>query len=190
MKNKITVSNILILLSAIITLLAYYMPSLYLFGMNNHFLDEWLYHIYIIQFFIGSFLHWSLVHFLANGLFLFLFGNIIEMIMWKKMYIKFFIFTTFFNWFLISLFADWNTVWISWFCMALISYYTLDLKYKNNPEYKWWITALFINIWIWFIPWISLYWHLFWAIAWIIFFFINKNILKKQLIWNIIIEKS
>jgi len=189
--NKtMSISNILILLSAIATITAYFIPAVYIFGINNIFLNEWLYHIYIIQFFTWTFLHWWIFHLLFNSIFIYFFWNIIEWIIWKKKYITFFIFTVFFNWILISLLSAWNTVWISWFCMALISYYTLELKSRNDPEYKWWITAIIINIWIWLSPWISLIWHLFWAIAWVLYYLFNKRFFREKWVWNVEIEKS
>ncbi len=185
-----TFSNLLILISLIFTILALLYPAIYVFGINNEFLKQWLYHIYIIQFFTWTFLHGGIFHFLANSVFIYVFWNMVEWFLWKKKMIIFFIFVVFFNWLLLSYFSSWNTVWISWFCIALIAYYTLELKNKNNPEYKWWITALIISVWIWFIPWISLLGHLFWWIAGIIFYYINKEYLKKQFIWVVDIEKS
>ncbi len=190
MKNKMTVSNILILISFIFTILATFYPNLYVLWVNTTFLSQWLYHIYIIQLFTWTFLHWWFFHFFANALFLYLFWNILELIMWRKKYIIFFIFIVFFNWIGLTLLDSWNTIWVSWFCMALISYYTLELKSKNNPDYKWWILALILNIWIWLTPWISLLGHLLWAIWWIIFYYLNKVFFQPRLVWLYNIEKS
>lgn len=189
MNNKLTFSNILIVISFIATVLVYLKPDLYIFGINNAFLDKWIYHIYVIQFFTWSFLHWWFFHLLANSIFLFFFWNIVEMILWRNKFIIFFVFATLFNGIMLSIYSVWTTVWISWFCMALITYYTLELRSKNNPEYKWWITAILLNIWIWLIPWISLLWHLFWVIWWILFYLFNKQYLKRKMVW-LITEKS
>lgn len=184
-----TISNFLILICVFLTLLVMFDDRLYILWMNNLFLEKGLYHIYILQFFTWSFLHWSIMHLVFNCLFIYFFWNIIEWIIWKKKFIIFFIFVTIFNGVLLSLIDAWNTIWISWFCMALISYYTLELKSRNDPEYKWWITALILNVWIWFIPWISLFWHLFWAIAGVIYYLINKNFFKEKWVWNVDAEK-
>lgn len=183
MNRKITVSNILIIISTITTILATFVPSLYMFGINNTFLNEWLYHIYIIQFFTGTFLHWGFFHLFFNSFFIFYFWNIVEWLIWRNKFIIFFIFSTIFIWVFVTLLSDWNTVWISWFCMALLSYYTLELRSRNDMEYKWWITAIIVNVWIWFIPWVSLYWHLFWAIAWVIFYLITKDFFRRKYVW-------
>ncbi len=180
MDTRLTFSNSLILICIVFTILVTVWNHLYIFGMNNVFLDQWLYHIYFIQFFTGSFIHWWLLHLFANSIFLYIFWNAVEWIIWKKKFFIFFVFVTIFNWVLLSLFAEWNTVWISWFCMALISYFTLELRSRNNPEYKWWVTAIVLNILIWFMPWISLFWHLFWAIAWVVYYLINKDFFRRK----------
>jgi len=188
MNIKLTTSNILILISALATILVTVMPNLYIFWINNNFLNQWLYHIYVIQFFTWTFLHGWLLHLFANSLFLFIFWNAVEWLVWKNKFILFFVFVVVFNWVLLSLFTNWTTVWISGFCMALIAYYTLELRSRNNPEYKWWITALILNVGIWFVPWISLFWHLFWAVAGVIYYLINKEFFRKKFVWAADIE--
>jgi membrane associated rhomboid family serine protease len=164
--------------------------------MNTSFLEKWEYYYYFLQFFTSNFIHWDIMHLLFNALFIYIFWNIVEIIIWKKKYLSFFIFISLFNWVLLSIFASHqNTIWISWFALAILTYYTLQLKSQNDPDYKWWITAIIINIWIWFLPWISLFWHIFWVIWWIIFYLINRNFLSRQEIWFIenlkdIISKS
>lgn len=179
---KLSITNILIIISAFFTLLLYISPDLSFFWMNDIYLSQGKYHIYFIQFFTWTFLHWGIIHFLSNSLFMLIFWNIVELIIWRKNYILFFLFSIFFIWLGLTLFSEWNTIWISWFCMALLSFYTLKLKSLKNPDYKGWITAMFINIGIWFYPWISLLGHLFWAIAWVIFYYLLKDYLKKALI--------
>lgn len=184
MHKKKTISNLLILVSVISTILAFITPEIYQFWINDFFISKGLFYIYVLQLFIWNFLHGSVFHILTNGIFLYFFWNIIEVIIWRKRFILFFLFIVMFNGIIVTYLSSWNTIWISGFCMALIAYYTLELKSKNNPEYKWWITAIIINVWIWLLPGISLIWHLFWAIWWIIFYYLNKNFLKKKYIWN------
>ena len=183
--NKITISNFLILISAIATFIAIINPSIYIFWLNTHFLDQWIYHIYFIQYFIWTFLHWDALHLFMNWVFLYFFWNIVEWIIWRNKFILFFLFTVIFNWALLTYFGSGNVIWISWFCMALISYYTLELKSRNDMEYKWWITAIIVNIWIWFIPWISLLGHLFWAIAWVLYYLYNKDFFRRKWVWEV-----
>jgi len=183
--KKISISNLLILISAIFTIVATFYPNIYVLWMNSIFLDQWNYYVYFIQYFTSNFLHWNILHLFMNCIFLYYFWNIVEWIIWRNKFIIFFVFTVIFNWVLLTYFGSWNVIWISWFCMALISYFTLELKSRNNMEYKWWITAIIVNIWIWLVPWISLLWHLFWAIAWVLYYLYNKDFFRKKWVWEI-----
>ncbi len=175
-----TISNILIIISTIITALTYFIPSLYQFGLNSIFFQDWIYHIFLIQFLFYQFLHWGIMHLLFNSIFIYIFWNQLEVLIWKTKFLYFFVFNTIFTWVMLFLLAQWNTIWISWFCMALLSYVTLELYNRWDTEYKWWITAIILNIAIWFVPWISLLWHLFWSIAWVLFYFANKLLQKNH----------
>ncbi len=134
----------------------------------------------IFQFILYSFLHWWIFHLLFNMMFLYYFWEIVQNILWTRKYFIFFVFSTIFNAIAILLFSNWNTVWISWFLLWLLSFFTIYLYHQKNDEYKWWITAIIINIVVWFTPGISLVWHLFWAISWILFFYFNKYLWWKS----------
>ncbi len=183
--NKATFSNILILISLIFTTIWYFLPEFILeWSMNNFYLYSWKYFHFILQFFTATFLHSWPIHFLFNAIFIYYFWNLLEIIMWRNKFITFFILSVVFNSLLLSYFSpNTYTIWISGFALAILTYYTLELKSLNNPEYKWWITAIAINLLIWFHTWVSLYGHLFWAIFWIIFFYISNDFTKKQLVW-------
>lgn len=181
MNKNNSISNILIWISVFSTALTYIYPDLYAFGMNNFFLNQWKYHIYFLQFFSSNFIHWWILHLFFNSVFIYYFWNQIELILWTRKYLIFFIFNAIFIWLWLSLFSWWNTVWISWFALALITYYTLDLRSKKIDEYKWWITAIIVNVAIWLHPQISLLWHLLWAISWAIFYLLNKNFFQRLL---------
>lgn len=177
--NSLTVSNTLIIISFIFTVLASINPTLYEFGINTHFLNSWDYYTYTIQLFTGTFLHGWMIHFLTNSLFIYLFGNATESFMWNKKFVIFFIFITLLNWITVTyLNPFYNTVWISGFALAVLAYFTLELRSRNNPEYKAWLLAIFINVAIGFVPWISLIWHLFWAVYGAIFYLIIKKLMK------------
>lgn len=180
MINNFSFTYFLIALSFVFTLITYFNSNIYLFWLNNYFLNNWEYHFYFLQLFTSKFLHWDFFHFAFNTVFLYLFWTQVEEIIWRNKYILFFVFIVFFNWILITLFWwDWvNTVWISWFCMAILTYYVLQLKSINNPDYKWWVTAIIVNILIWFTPWISFLGHFMWVIWWIIFYYALKFLKK------------
>ncbi len=178
-------STFLIICSVLITITAQFFPIIYTLWINKFYIYNWMWYLIFLQFFIWTFLHWSFFHIIFNSIFIYYFWNILEALIWKKKFIIFFIFSVFFIWSLLLLNIKWNVIWISWFAMALLSYYTLELRSRNNPEYKWWITALIINIWIWMLPWISMLWHLYWAISWVIFYFLNKELFRKKMVWAI-----
>lgn len=175
-------STFLIYCSIFFTTIAFFYPEIYVLWINKAFLSTNFFYLIIFQFFIWTFLHWWILHLVFNSIFIFYFWNTLEALIWKKKFIIFYIFSVFFIWSLLIVSVDWNTIWISWFAMALLSYYTLELKSRNNMEYKWWITALIINIWIWLVPWISLAWHFYWALAWVIFYFLNKELFRKKMV--------
>jgi len=173
--NTFSVSNILIYISVIFTAISFFYQSIFRFGMNDLFLQQWIYHIFIIQMFTSMFLHGGITHILFNSVFVYLFGNQVEIAIWKKNYLYFFIFTAIFTGVWLTLVNAGNTIWISSFCLAILTYYTLHLWQKGNIEYKGWITAIIVNLAIWFYPGISLSGHLLWAIAGLIFFLLISN---------------
>jgi membrane associated rhomboid family serine protease len=73
MKLFSSFSNILILLSAIATGIAFFVPESYMFGINRYFFDLHMYYMFILQCFTGMFLHGGLLHLLSNGLFIYIF---------------------------------------------------------------------------------------------------------------------
>ena len=179
--KKLTFTHFLIWLSLLFTIFWYIFPGILIFWLNDFFISNWSFGLYIIQLFIYSFIHGWFIHFIMNSFFLYLFWIPLELLIGRKKYIIFFIFSIIFNWILLTFFqSSSNTIWISGFCLAIMTYYVLELKARNNPEYKWWITALIINIWIWFAPGISLLGHLFGMISWIIFYYSNKLIIKNK----------
>jgi len=171
---KLNITNSLIIISIIFTIISFQKEDILFFWMNNYFLNSWEYFELFLQFCFYSFIHGSIMHLAFNSLFLYIFWNQVEEILWSKKYLIFFVLNTIFVWISILIFSKANTVWISWFGMALISFYTFYLYRKKDSEYKWWITAIIINIIIWFSPTISLVWHLFWAIFGLIYFIIYK----------------
>lgn len=177
-----SISNILIIISIIFTFFSAWNPELSrFFGMSHLFLLQWDYLKLFFQFCLYSFLHGGFFHLLFNSVFLYFFWNQLEYHIWKKWYILFFILTTIFNGIALLLFTQIGTItiWISGFALAILSFYTLLLYEVKNPEYKWGITAIIINILIWFSAQISFIWHLFWAIFGGFFYGVYKFFTKK-----------
>lgn len=72
-------------------------------------------------------------------------------------------------------FANGNTIGISGFAMAILSYVFLELRSTNNPEYRSAGVFLFINIAIGFTGNISLVGHLSGAIFGMLFFYLRNH---------------
>lgn len=178
----LSVTNIFVIISFFSTLIVMLFPELYLFGMNNVFLSEGNYLYFSLQFLFYSFIHGGLFHFISNSLFLYYFWNEVERILKDAKYLGFFVLTTLSVAFSILIWWSGNTVWISGFCMAVMTYYTLELYYRWNTDYRWGLTAIAINVALGFIPWISLIWHFSWAICWFLFFHFNKRVLGR--VWK------
>lgn len=176
MKNSF--SSQLIYICTIFTIVSFFYWNILEFWMNSEFLHAWEYLHVFFQFAFYQFLHWSIAHLLSNSLFLYIFWNQLEIYMWKRKYILFFLINTLFSWFAIMIFSRANTIWISSFAMAILGYMFLVLRNKNHPDYKsaWFLLALNVLIWI---SWnISFVWHAAWAIFWFSFYF-TENLFKK-----------
>ena len=178
-----TLSNTLILISIIFTIASVNNSEILIYWMNHYHLINWDYLNLWIQFLLYSFLHWSIFHIMFNSIFLYIFWNPVEESIWMKKYSILFVLNLIIIWVLLLIFTPiWtNTIWISWFALSILAFYTLMLKDIWNSDYKWWITAIIINIMIWFMPWISLLWHLVWALIWVWYFYILKKVFKETI---------
>ncbi len=175
-----TVSNILIVISIFFTALTFFFPNIYIFGMNNYFLSEWNYPLWFLQMFTSQFLHGWVLHLLMNSIFIYYFWNILELIIGQRKMILFFIFNSIFLGLFLTFMWAGNTVWISWFALAILTYYTIQLYSVKNPEYTGWLTAIALNILIGLSPGISFLGHLGGMIFWVIFWCINRYLLNWQ----------
>ena len=174
MQNK-SFSNILIILSFIITGMSFFMSNILIYGMNSFFLMQWLYVQFIIQFLLYQFLHGGILHLLSNSFFIYLFGNQVESIIGRSKFIVFFLFNALFVGISLLFYANGNTIGISGFAMAILSYVFLELKAQRNPEYRSAGVFLLINIAIGFTGNISLVGHLSGAIFGIIFYYLRNE---------------
>jgi len=174
MQNK-SFSNILIVLSFLITGMSFFVSDILIYGMNSFFLVQWLYVQFVIQFLLYQFLHGGILHLLSNSFFIYLFGNQVESIIGRDKFIVFFLLNTVFVGVSLLFFANRNTIGISGFAMAILSYVFLELKAQRNPEYRSAGVFLLINIAIGFTGNISLVGHLSGAIFGIIFYYLRNE---------------
>ncbi len=167
--HKTSITYMLIVICLVVTVMTYYTWVDY--GMNTYYLLQKDYMNLFMQFLLFQFIHYSFLHFLTNFIFLYIFWNIIEELIWKNKYILLFIWSVLFVWISIIIFSKATTAWISWFNLALIWVYMMEAKKRRKEEFNSAIIFLIINILLSFWAWISLVWHLSWAIWWIIFWY-------------------
>jgi len=170
-----TVSNSLIAISAVFTVLGYVTNINSVFWINDSFYNAWMYLYWFLQMFTSQFLHGDFMHLVMNAFFVLYFWNALESIIWKSKMLIFFILNSIFLWMCLTFLTNVTTVWISGFALAILTYYTLILWSKWSPEYTWWITAIVINIAIGLAPWISFLWHFWWMLFWAIFWFLSEK---------------
>jgi len=127
----------------------------------------------ILQFSFYSFIHGWFFHTLSNVIFFLFIGRIVEITHGAKYTWWLWICTTLFVWGVLMFLSMAPTIGWSGFAMALLSVYTLDFYRRWNPEYKWGLMLIALNIGIGLYANISLLGHLTGAIAgflyWVIF---------------------
>jgi len=99
----------------------------------------------------------------------------VESIIGRSKFIVFFLFNALFVGISLLFYANGNTIGISGFAMAILSYVFLELKAQRNPEYRSAGVFLLINIAIGFTGNISLVGHLSGAIFGIIFYYLRNE---------------
>lgn len=177
-QNKWTVSNTLIAISVFFTSISFVYRDILIFGMNSYFISQWNYLYWLLQMYSSQFLHGSILHIASNAIFILYFWNVLEREIGKNKYLLFFILCAVFIWIILTLLTNVNTIWISWFALAVLSYYTLILWSRWNPEYAGGITAIVVNIAIGFTPGISFLWHFAGMVFWALFWFSESKIKK------------
>lgn len=175
-------TNLIAWSAIIIFILSQFVPGLYNFAINNLYFLAWQYDYLALQFVFYSFLHGDIFHIIWNMLFIIIFWNKVENLIWAKNFLIFFLFITISIAIGLLTLSNATTLWMSWFGSALLSFYTYYLYSSNDPEYKWGITWLFILIAMWFHPHISFIGHFLWVILWLIYavtyLYIKKRINK------------
>lgn len=83
---------------------------------------------------------------LGNGFFLLYFGGGIERSIGTARYVTLFVFTTALVTLGILFFSEAPTIGISGFVMAILAYWALRMKERNDPEYKSAFFFIFLNV--------------------------------------------
>ncbi len=171
------ISHALILISVIVAILWFFFPWLKAFF--------WLHAIPVVpetipfifgQFLLYQFLHGDILHIFMNSYFLYQAGPEVESRMTRKEFLYFFFWNSIFVavalWFL----SEWNTIGISGFCMALLSYLWIDLYTQRHPMSNQILIMLVINIGIGLSPGISLIGHAAGAVFWLLWWWGSRKI--------------
>lgn len=158
-RSPITIISLLSILGGVCymisPIIAQYGMSLYPVSLEHR----------ILQFMSYSFIHGWLLHTLSNVIFFLFIGRIVEITHGTRYIWWLWIWTTLFVWGVLMFLAMSPTIGWSGFAMALLSIYTLDFYRRWNPEYKWGLMLIALNIGLGFYGNISLLWHLSGAIA-------------------------
>ena len=171
-------SHALILIAVIIAFIGFAFPKLILlFGLHRIPLDGDGPVMLVGQVFLYQFLHGDPLHILMNSIFLYQAWPEIENRMSPIRFRIFFLLNTLFVALALWFFAPYSlTIWISGFCMALLSYLGIDLYTTWHPMASQILVMLVINIAIGLTGNISFVGHasgaLFGVITW--FFLRNK----------------
>lgn len=140
----LTISNSLIILSILLSVLNFIQPDLDAFHLHSIFFYKEMFPQIWIQILTFSFFHNGFFHLLWSILFIYWFGNKIEYHIGTKYYIWLFISSVLLTWY-IWIFHNWEMYsGMGSFIFTLLTLYTAILYKEKNPEYKWGLTALVI----------------------------------------------
>ncbi len=172
------ISYMLILISIIVSLVVWQNKWLFRYGFNKSYYLEENYAEFAKQVGFFQFIHGDILHLVMNSYFLYMVGPTLERAIWTSNFLIFFLSTTLVTVFALSIFAPKsNTIGISWFCMALLSYLWIALYTIGDPDATQIGTLLIINIAFWFVPGISPVWHASGAAWGIAFWYITRTII-------------
>lgn len=172
-----SLSHLLILICVIISIIGFVFPQfVQLYGMNDYYYGMWDPVWFITQICLFQFLHWGIIHLLANSYFLYMAGPELEARMSWDRYTWFFMSSTIFVAITLLVFAPQSlTIGISGWCMALLSYLWIDLYTTRHPMAMQILIMLAVNIGIGLVPGISLVGHLSGAIWGLIWWALMRN---------------
>ncbi len=143
------VSHFLIVICVIVSMIGWMFPHVIgYFGLHRVPLIVEAIPYVIWQILLFQFLHGDILHLFMNSYFLYSAGPEVESRMSRKRFITFFLSSTAFVALSLYLLAEQgsNTIGISGFCMALLSYLWLDLSRIRHPMANQILFMLVINI--------------------------------------------
>ena len=141
------ISHMLIGISVIVAILGFIFPILIrYFGLHAISISEYTLPYVAWQILFYQFLHGDFLHIFLNSYFLYQAWPEVESRMKRREFLYFFLGNTFFVavslWFL----SSGNTIGISGFCMAILSYLYMDMQSIRHPMANQILTMLLINV--------------------------------------------
>ncbi len=141
------ISHMLIAVSVVVAMIGFMFPIIKgYFGLHAIIINEYTLPYIFWQILLYQFLHGDILHIFLNAYFLYQAGPEVESRMKRREFIYFFLGNTLFVavslWFL----SSGNTIGISWFCMALLSYLYMDLQSTRSPMANQVLIMLLINV--------------------------------------------
>ncbi len=170
------ISHMLIGISVMVAVLGFIFPILKsYFGLHAIGVSSYTIPYIIGQILLYQFLHGDILHIFLNSYFLYQAGPEVESRMKRREFILFFLGNTLFVagalWFL----SSGNTIGISGFCMALLSYLYMDLQMTRHPMANQVLIMLLINVGLGLFGNISFVGHAAGAVFGIIWWYLHKK---------------
>lgn len=175
--SSFPISYILIGLSIIIAMCWFLISGFQnTFGMNSGSLYQGDSIQFFVQIVLFQFLHGDILHLLMNSYFLYSAGPAVESRMSRDRFIWFFVATTVFLTICLLFFSPGtNTIGISGFCMAILSYLWIDLSTTRNPMANQILMWLVLNVGLWLFWNISFVGHFFGAVFGLVWWYFRKR---------------
>ena len=162
-------SHAMIVVMVIISLIGFTNDRIIqIFGFHFYGLSPSLIPWLISSTLLFQFLHGGLLHLMMNSLFLYQAWPEVEARMKRSQFIYFFIGSTLFVAIALALFSSGNTIGMSGFALALLSYLWIDLYTTRHPMSNQILVMLVLNILLWLSGGISFVGHFFGAVWWLL----------------------
>lgn len=171
------ISHMLIVIASIITVIGFIFPILKgYFGLHAILINEYTLPYIFWQFLLYQFLHGDILHIFLNAYFLYQAWPEVEVRMKRYKFLLFFLGNSLFVavslWFL----SPGNTIGISGFCMALLSYLYMDMRSIRHPMTNQILMMLLLNVWLGLFGNISFVGHAAGVVFGILWWYIRKLI--------------
>jgi membrane associated rhomboid family serine protease len=171
--NKVTLSNFLIVLCIIFTVLKdFWVINAWIYWINPFLWELKMYKEVVISLFTSNFIHFWIIHIISNCFVLYLFWNWLEQNIWRAKYMILFMLSSILNWSFVYYFTEGSTLtgWISGFIMTIVAYYWYELYVRNDPRYLMFVQYSILWALVGILPFVSFFGHVWWTISGVLIF--------------------